>query len=426
MSGRRRVAVTGMSVVTPLGDTLEGFYGALLEGRSAVTRWRTLDVSRCYAQIGADLGSYDLDRRLRALVGRLPPRVAERLARLVQRVPWSPRHGLLLVADAVRDAGLDEAEMAEAHVVVAGHNLGTASTEDGFTRFAREPASLPVGHELYSLDATQAACVSELLASGGPAYIVGGACASGNIGLQAGRREILLHGARRVVVLGPVVDLSPASLHGFALLGALSIASFNDAPARASRPWDARREGFVPAHGGAALVLEDWEAARARGAHIHAELAGVAVCSDASHLAAPDEDGQARAMTLALRRAGIAPDEVDYVSAHATSTPLGDVVELRAIRRALGAQADKLKVNATKSMIGHTFCAAALVEAIAGILQMNGGSLHGTRNVDEPDPAVDLDVCAGGSARWPVACFLNNAFGFGGIDTASVFRREDA
>ena len=422
MSGhKRRVVVTGMAVNTPLSDTLHGTLAALLAGRSALSRWQTLDVSRCYSKIGGDLGGYDVQPRVDSLSPRLPPAVAQRLSRLLGRVPWSPRLGLVLVADAIADAGLTEAELGSAHVVVGGHNLSAAYVDEGYTRFAAEPASLAVGHELYSLDTTQAACVSELLGSRGPAYTIGGACASANLALQAGCREILRHGAERVVVLGAVPEPAVGSLHGFALIGALSIASFNDDPTRASRPWDLRREGFVPAHGGGVMVLEDAAAAEARGARVYAELAGVATCSDANHLTVPNAEGQARALSMALRRAGVAPEEVDYVSAHATSTPQGDLVELSAIRAALGRHAEAVKINATKSMIGHTFSAAAMVEGIAGILQMNAGMLHGSANIDALDPAVDLDVCAGGPVAWPVRCFVNNAFGFGGINAVSVF-----
>lgn len=417
-----RIAVTGMAVNTPLADTLDGFLAALLEGRSAVTRWRSVDMSRSYSRIGADLGGYDVDARLAALMPVLPPVIAERLQRLVRRVPWSLRLGAVVVADAARDAGLDEASMADLHVVVGGHNVATGYAEQGFAKFHADPGSLPIGFELYSLDTTQAAVASELLGTRKPAYIVGGACASGNVALQAAFREIVHHGARRAIVLAPVQELTAASMQGFALLGALSIESFNDAPERASRPWDVRREGFVPGQAAGAIVLEDMDVALARGARIYAELAGVAVTSSASHLAAPEPDGQARVIAQVLRRSGLAAEDVDFVSAHATSTPAGDVVELQAIRLALGAHADRVKVNAAKSMLGHSFCAAATIEAIAGVLQMNAGILHGTRNVDVPDAGVDLDVCAGGPVRAPVRCFLNNAFGFGGINTVSAFR----
>lgn len=426
MSATDRVVITGMSILTPLSDTLSGTLEALLSGRAAPTRWRSIDTRRCYSKIGGDLGDYDIEGRVRALEAALPAPVAERLARLSRRAPWSTRMGLLLSASAALDAGLEPAELEGTPVILAGHNLAARHVEAGFERFAVDPATLDVGHELYSLDTTQAACIAELLGSRRPTFTVGGACASGNIALLAGSRELRLHGAERALVVGAIPELTAASLHAFALLGALSIASFNDAPERASRPWDAAREGFVPAHGGAALLLERREAALARGARVYAELRGVGVCSDASHLTLPNEDGQSRAISLALRRSNLAPEDIDYVSAHATSTPQGDLVELRAIRRALGSHAEKVHINATKSMIGHTFSAAALVEAVAGILQMNAGTLHGTRNIDALDPGVDLEVCAAGPVTRSVGAFLNNAFGFGGINAVSVLTRGDA
>lgn len=417
--------VTGMAVNTPLGDTLEGTLEALLAGRSAISRWRTLDASRIYAKIGGDLGDYDEAPRARMLGRALPPGAAGRLERLLRRAPWSLRLGLLVAAGAAVDAGLSEGELGQTAVVVAGHNLNGRLVEEGCARMARDPASLEASHELYALDTTTAAMVSELLGSRLPAYTIGGACASGNLALLAGARELRLRGAPRVLVVGALPDASVSGLHAFALIGALSIASFNDTPEQASRPWDVRREGFVPAHGCAAMLLERAEVAQARGARPHAALEGAAVCSDANHLTVPDTDGQARAMALALRRAGRRPEEVDFVSAHATSTPQGDRVELEALRRALGPQAERVRINAPKSMLGHTFSAAALVEGVAGVLQMSAARLHGSRNIEALDPAVDLDVCASGNVDADIRCMLNNAFGFGGINTASVFARVD-
>jgi 3-oxoacyl-(acyl-carrier-protein) synthase len=342
---------------------------------------------------------------------------------MLRRVPWSIQLSLLMVADTLIDAQLSVEEAAQTHVIVGGHNLSSGYTADGLMRFFHHPNNVEVSQELYSLDTTQAACISELLGSHKAAYTVGGACASGNIALQAGMREIRLRGARRVMVVGAVAEPSPISLHAFALLGALSIESFNDRPAQASRPWDQKREGFIPAHGGGVMLLECAEAAIARGARLHAELCSVAVCSDASHLTVPDEDGQSRAISLALKRGNVPASAVDYISAHATSTPLGDLVELRAIRRALGAHAERIKINASKSMLGHSFSAAAIVEGIIGILQMNAGRLHGTLNLENIDPGVDLDVCPQHAQAWPVNYFINNAFGFGGINAVSLFHR---
>ncbi|MCK6525156.1 beta-ketoacyl-[acyl-carrier-protein] synthase family protein [Myxococcota bacterium] len=418
-----RVVVSGMALHTPLSNELMGNLAAVMAGRSAITPWRSVHTSRIYSKIGGDLGDVDLGPALAELSHRLPPGISARLQRLARRLPHMPTLGLLSVAQAALDAGLEEDEAAEAHVLVAGGNLSDRLTDEGFARFAATRGDIEASHELYSLDSTLAACVSELLGSRGPAYVINGACASGNLALLAGLRELRRHDAKRVIVLAPPTDMSPRGLHGFALLGALAIHNYQDEPNRASRPWDRDREGFVPAHGCGVIVLEPASLATARGARAWAELCGVGVTSDANHLTLPNEEGQARAITLALKRGGVAVEELDLVSAHATSTPAGDLVELAALRAALGPHAERVKINAPKSMLGHTMNASAIVEGVLAVLQMNADTVHGSLNIDNLDPAVDLDVCAKGPARLAVGALLNNAFGFGGHNTASVFRR---
>ena len=187
-----------------------------------------------------------------------------------------------------------------------------------------------------------------------------------------------------------------------------------------------KREGFVPAHGGATLVLEDYEAATRRGARIYAEVLACAASSDGNHLPQPSEDGQAQAMSRVLRDAGLAPADVDYINAHATSTPLGDLTELKSIKRVFGDHAFKVSVNAPKSMLGHCCWSAPTVETVAGLLQMRAGRLHQSINIDELDPAVDLDVCRDGPVERRVRVMLKNSFGFGGINCVSLWRNHEA
>ena len=208
-----------------------------------------------------------------------------------------------------------------------------------------------------------------------------------------------------------------------ALMGAIAFQSFNGEPARASRPYDTRREGFVPAHGGATLVLEELEAARGRGARIYAEVLGCAANSDGNHLPQPSEDGQAWVIGQVLEEAGVRPADVDYVNAHATSTPLGDLTELRSIKRVFGDHAHRLRINAPKSMLGHCCWSAPTVETVAGLLQMRAGRLHRSINIDELDPEVDLDVCRDGPVDCDTRVMVKNSFGFGGINCVSVWRR---
>jgi 3-oxoacyl-(acyl-carrier-protein) synthase len=232
--------------------------------------------------------------------------------------------------------------------------------------------------------------------------------------------------AGAMLVSGAPIELEPVSLHGWTMIEALSYQSFNDAPERASRPFDALREGFVPSECAGAVVLEPLDGARARGAHIQAELLGAATASDACRLTRPDLDGQVRAIQLALDDARVDAVDVDYINAHATSTRLGDAVEASAITRVLGERARRIPVNATKSMIGHCLSAAGVVEAIATVLQLANGIVHPTINQEQSDPEIDLDVVPNRARHAAVSLALSNSFGFGGLNSTVVLGRFDA
>ncbi len=427
MSKAERIAVTGMSINTPLGDTLEGFSAGLMAGRSALSRWKTLDSSRIYSKVGADSSEYPVTAKVGAFEGRVPPEVHRRLRRLVGKAPWSTRLSMLLAVDGALDAGLFGAGLDPTRVaaIVAGHNINFNYQYENRLRFAEEPDYMDSLLALTGLDTDHAGSVSEVLDVRGPIYTVGAACASGNTALRLAVDEIRYHGVDAALVVGAVLDFSPVELHAMALMGAISYQSFHDTPAQASRPFDTRREGFVPAHGGGVLVLEPWDAARRRGARIYAEVMGVEANSDANHLPQPSEEGQSRLMTRLLADCDLRPEQIDYVNAHATSTPLGDITEIRSIKRVFGEHAYRLKLNATKSMLGHTCWAAPVVETVATVLQMRAGRLHPSINVDEMDPEIDLDVCAGRAVEWPVRYAMKNSFGFGGINSVSILRRPD-
>jgi 3-oxoacyl-(acyl-carrier-protein) synthase len=421
----KRIVVTGMSVNTALGDTLDGFRDALMAGRSAVTTWKAFPTDRVYSKVGGDLSHYDVAAKLTALQPVIPVDVHRRLRKLVTRAPWTTKLSMLLAVDGWRDAGLFDADY-DPHrqaVIVSGHNLNALYQFNSRVQFEEEPDFIDGMTSLYSLDTDHAGCVSEVLQARGPIYTVGAACASGNVSLRAAIDEIRHHDAQVALVVGAVLEFAPVDVHAMALMGAIAFQSFNDQPMRASRPYDTRREGFVPAHGGATLVLEEREAAVRRGARIYAEVLGCAANSDGNHLPQPSEDGQAIVMARVLEEAGLRASAVDYVNAHATSTPLGDLTELRSIKRVFGAHARQLRINAPKSMLGHCCWSAPTVETVAGLLQMNAACLHRSINIDELDPEVDLDVCRDGAVDMPVAVMLKNSFGFGGINCVSLWRR---
>lgn len=422
-----RIAVTGMSVATPLADTLDGFYNALVAGRSAIARWRSIPTERIDCKIGGDLGDYDVAAAVRGLECLLDDQTWCRLRKLSSRVPWGTAMGMLCAARAAVDARwFGSAPADQTAVAVAGHNLNSRHVNRNAMEFESEPDFIDGLLSLSSLDTDHAGCVSELLNLRGPIYTVGGACASGNHTLRMAVDEIRHHGMRAAFVVAPPVDFSPVDLHAMALIGAISHTSFNDTPARASRPFDQRREGFLPAHGCGALVLEEWEHAVFRGARIYAEVIGVEANAHARRDPQPSAEAQTLLTRRLLDRCGLAPEQIDYISAHATSTPLGDIAEIHSIREVFGAHAQHLKINATKSMLGHTTWSAPTVEVVAAVLQMRKGQLHPSINIDDLDEEIDLDVCRGGATNHAIGYLMKNSFGFGGTNCIAILRNPEA
>jgi 3-oxoacyl-(acyl-carrier-protein) synthase len=416
-----------MSINTPLGDTLDEFLASLLAGRSAVTKWKNLDVSRCYSKIGADLSDYDVVAKLERLETRLDPVVFKRARRLILKAPWSIKLSIMLAIDAFLDSNVldSDVDLTRVAAIIAGHNINCKHHYDNRLQYEEEPDHIDPLLALTGLDTDHAGSVSEALGIRGPIYTVGAACASANTALRAAIDEIRYHDVDMALVTAAVLDFSPLELHAMCIVGATTFQSFNDEPQKGSRPWDVRREGFVPAHGGAALLVESLTSATKRGARIYAEILGVEANSDANHLLNPSVEGQSLLMKRVLDKCGLAPEEIDYINAHATSTPLGDLTEIRSIKRAFGSHAYGVKLNATKSMLGHTCWAAPAVETVATILQMQRGTLHPSINIEQLDPEVDLDVCCGKAVDCTVRTAMKNSFGFGGINCVSILRRYE-
>jgi len=425
-NGERRVVVTGMSINTAIGNNLDTFYENLLAGESAITRWKFVDTENILSKVGGDLSEYDRKEHVSVLADKMSADKHKSLRKLCRRAPFSTRIALLCAADAYVDAQLDGSlDPTTAGVIVGGHNLHNNLLFNNIAQFHEEPEYIDSLLSVHGLDTDVAASISEALGLNGPVYTVGGACASANIALRNAIDEIRHHDQDVMLVTGAPLDFSPVDLQAMAILGAIGYQSFNDAPKRASRPYDMAREGFIPSHGSAVLVIEELQHALDRGAHIYAEVLGVATASDGCHLPSPSQEGQTRTMKKLLKQCRVKPEEVDYINAHATSTPLGDRTEIESIKEVFGDHAYKLKVNATKSMLGHTCWAAPAVETVAALLQMNRGTLHPSINIDDLDPAIDLDVCANVAVEHEVNCFMKNSFGFGGINCCSLYKKFD-
>lgn len=422
----KRVVITGMSINTPLGDTLDGFLQSLLQGISAIGHWEAPGLG---AGVAGSLAGYDTLSKVSELQDRIPADVAKRLLKLVKYSAWSTKFSILLALGAFLDADLFSQPIDSERIsaVVTGHNINQMYMHHNWEAFTRDPEDLDIdaAAAVKKWDSDHAGCVAEVIGIHGPVYLVGGACASGNIGLRCALDEIRHHDIDLALVVGPVFDFTSFTLHSLIAMGAISFARYGDEPSRASRPFDAGREGFVVAHGGGGLVLEELEHALRRGARIYAEILGVEVSSAASRTPAPFEEHEARVMERLLHKSGIDRRKIDFVSAHATSTVLGDLAEIRAIRRVFGEHAGKLKINAPKSMLGHTIWSSAVVETVASVLQMCAGWLHPSINIDRLAPEIDLDVCANHAVQYPVRFMLNNSFGFAGINSASLIARYE-
>ena len=277
-----------------------------------------------------------------------------------------------------------------------------------------------------AIDPNVPALITEVLGLQGPTLTVGGACASGNLALREGFRDIVTGESDTAVVAGGLFDISPLDIQASVVINAVVVKpEYQDHPEKASRPFDAGRAGFVYSHGAGTLLLEELQQALRRGAPIYGEVLGVRANANASHLPAPAAEIQSRLIHELLRSTGTEPADVDYVSCHATGTPAGDLEEIRAIKRVFGDHAARLKLNAAKSMLGHTCWAAPIVETIGALLQMKHGRLHPTINIDRLDPEIDLEVCAGGPVEHQIRCMLKNSFGFGGINACSLIRRYE-
>ena len=423
---RHRIVVTGMGIVTAIGETTHSFYESLIAGRSGITFWkRPDDMSRCASQIGGDLSDFDLVRHWRSLGSSYGEKLEKRCLSLMRAAPLVPRLVVGAALQAFADAAFLHGVAPErtAHVL-AGHNLNAGYIVENSLIFHNDqPDYIEPLFGLLSLDTDVLSVISELLHLQGPSFTVGGACASGNLATLAALDLLRSGRADAVVVSGAPIELEPVILHGWSLMEAMASRPFRDAPERTSRPFDALREGFVPSEGAGVLVLETMACAQAREAHIHGEILGASATSDASRHTRPDRDGQVRAMREAMVDARIEPKDVDYINAHATSTPLGDAVEVAAIKIAFGDRARRIPINATKSMIGHCLSAAGLLEIIATLLQIRNGRLHPTINLDHPDPELDLDFVAEGSRAAGIDVALSNSFGFGGINTSVAVSR---
>jgi 3-oxoacyl-(acyl-carrier-protein) synthase len=413
--------VTGLGVITGIGHNTESFWEGLVNGRSGIRRWLNKD-PRIGSKVGGDLTDFSLPAYLSDECSNYPQDLVMRARKLLRATPMSGVLTALAAMQAWVDAGIEESTIPAgrcAHVC-AGHNLGHAYVSENLRIFADDPEYIEPLFGVHHLDTDVVGVTCELLGIKGPSFLVGGACASGNIALITALGLIRSGVVDAVLVTGAPVAQDSLVLQGLVMIDAVFTGDFDGDPQRASRPFDALRAGFVPSEGGAAVVLESAASARRRGASQSAILLGGACTSSAHRLTKPDRDGQERAMRDALAAARVPAQEVGYVNAHATSTPLGDATEVAAIKAVLGSRAAEIPVNSTKSMTGHCLSASGVVEFVATVLQLREGVVHATINQEKRDEALDLDFVPNEPRRYDAHIALSNSFGFGGMNSSVV------
>jgi 3-oxoacyl-[acyl-carrier-protein] synthase II len=412
MESKRRVVVTGLGAVTPLGLTVQDFWTAMLEGKSGAAPITYFDTSAFDTHFACELKGYKatdyLDRKA------------------AQRMDPFAQYAVIAADQAIADSGLPVKDLDpdRAGVIIGSGIGGMISYHAQFTNLL-QGGPRRISPFFIPMLIPDIACGQISIKYGlkGPNYATVSACATASHAIGDAYRIIQVGDADVMVCGGSEAPITPMGLGGFNAMKALS--TRNDAPDRASRPFDAQRDGFVMAEGAGVLILEELESARARGARIHAEIVGLGFTADAHHLTAPPDGGEGavRSMRRALKDAGISPEAVDYINVHGTSTPLGDISETAAIKTVFGPHARTLTISSTKSMTGHLLGAAGAVEGIAAIMACREDMIPPTINYEVPDPQCDLDYTPNTAVRHRVTYALSNTFGFGGHNATLIFRK---
>jgi 3-oxoacyl-[acyl-carrier-protein] synthase II len=411
---RRRVVVTGLGLVSPVGNTVAEGWANLLAGRTGIANITKFDASALACRFAGEVKDFDVEKYI-------PGKEARHMDSFIH-------YGMAAAIQAVEDAGLptgdalDEAG-AERIGVIVGSGIGglplIENTQKDFAeRGARRISPFFVPASIINMISGH---VSIKYGFTGPNLAIVTACTTGLHSIGDAGRMIEYGDADVMVAGGAESTVSPLGIGGFAAARALS--TRNDDPATASRPWDKDRDGFVLGEGAGVLVLEEYEHAKRRGARIYAELAGFGMGADAFHMTAPNVDGPKRSMKAALRNARLNADEVQYLNAHGTSTPLGDINETNAIKLAFGDHAKRMVVSSTKSMTGHLLGGAGGIESVFTVLAIHHQVAPPTINIFNQDPECDLDYCANEARQMKIDCAAKNNFGFGGTNGTLVFRR---
>ncbi len=418
-SNQRRVVITGMGVVSPLGSSVEKFWRELLAGTSGIDRITRFDPSRFVVQIGGQVNDFNIED------------YADYLDRKeARRMDWFIQLSVACAVQALKQSGLkiDEANADQIGVLIGSGIGGLVTMQEAFrTLFEKGPMRVSPFTGPYMIPNMASGQIAITFGAQGPNFSIASACATGTNAIGEAF-EIIRRGDADAMITGGVESqITEFGLSAFHRTTAMATA-FNNDPKHASRPFDAKRDGFVFGEGCGVLIFEELEFAKKRGANIIAEVASYATNDDAYHISAPAEGGAgaAKAMKRALDKAGLKPTDIDYINAHGTSTILNDAAETQAIKTVFGEYAYKIPISSTKSMIGHLLGAAGAVEAIATVKTIETGWIHPTINYEYPDPVCDLDYVPNQARQKEVRVAMSNSFGFGGHNAIIIFKKYES
>jgi 3-oxoacyl-[acyl-carrier-protein] synthase II len=411
---RRRVVVTGLGIVSPVGNSVDDAWSSILAGRSGIGPITGMDVSAFAVRFGGEVRNFDITQYI-------PAKDARKMAPFIH-------YGIAAASQAIADAGLviDENNADRAGMAIGSGIGGLPGIEDAYQAYIDggprriSPFFVP-GNIINMIGGN----LSILQGMKGPNIAIVTACASATHNIGVAARMIAYGDADIMLAGGAEMTTCPTGIGGFAAARALS--TRNDDPQGASRPWDRDRDGFVLSDGAGILILEEYELARRRGAHIHAEVVGFGMSGDAYHMTqpAPGGEGAARCMLNAIADAAMDRSDIDYINAHGTSTPVGDLAETLAIKRVFGEDAGKVAVSSTKSMTGHLLGAAGGIEAVFSVLALRDQVAPPTINLENPDPECDLDYVPHTAREMRIRTVMSNSFGFGGTNATLILRKPD-
>ncbi len=410
----RRVVITGVGVISPLGNTVDLFWDSLKSGKSGISKIERFDTTDLAVKIAGEIKSFNPEDYMDKKLGSRMDRFAQ--------------YGVAAITQAVSDSGIDKISDLDPYRVglTVGSGIGGMQTlqDNAISIFERGPKRVSPMFVPASILDIASGYGAMLYNFKGPNYAVTSACATGPHSMVTAYNHIRLNDADVMIAGGAECALTSLGMAGFVQARALSN-HFNDSPEKASRPFDVDRDGFVMSEGAGVVVLEEYEHAKKRGAKIYAELISYGATADAYHITAPHPDGEGAgmAMKLAMKNANLSSTDIDLINMHGTSTPLGDIAETKAIKFALGQDAYNVHCNSTKSMIGHPLGAAGALEAIAIFKMMEEGIIHPTINIDNQDPECDLNYTPNKAVNKNINIALSNSFGFGGHNVSLAFKK---